>query len=514
MTSLSRRAGTSLLALALSATALSPVLAQTAPAPAATTQKTVAPAAPTPAAPTPAAAAAEAKRPAIESFTLDNGLQVVVLPDHRAPIATQMIWYRVGSADEERGQSGIAHFLEHLMFKGTKTHPTGEFSAAVAAIGGEENAFTSYDYTAYYQQVPVESLRQMMAFEADRMENLVLSDEAVLPERDVILEERRMRIDNEPGAQLSEAVDAALFANSPYGTPVIGWRQEMEKLSRDQAIAFYDKYYTPNNATLLVAGDVTLDQVREYAEATFGQVKRRAEPGERMRPQEPMPLAARTVSLSDPRVTQPSVQTTYLVPSENTGKPGEAEALDLLADILGGGTTSRLYRALVVDQGLAAGTGAYYQGTALDDGQFMTYGTPRGQATLEQVETAIDREIARLIADGVTPAELEAAKNRVRKALIYQRDNQTSMARRYGAALSTGQTIADVESWPDRIEAVTVDQVNAAARTYLDKKRSVTGTLLPATAASAAEAKAPAGSPAAAGAVDPAAAPAPGDTRS
>ncbi|ALN72367.1 pitrilysin family protein [Aureimonas sp. AU20] len=506
MTSPLRRLRASCLAALLAGSMLTPAFAQT-PAPQ--------PGAPAASAQTGAAAEAEAKRPKIESFTLANGLQVVVLPDHRAPIATQMIWYKVGSADETPGVSGIAHFLEHLMFKGTKTHKEGEFSNAVSAIGGEENAFTSYDYTAYYQQVPVEALRDMMGFEADRMENLVLTDEVVLPERDVILEERRMRIDNDPGAQLSEAVDAALFQNSHYGIPVIGWRHEMEKLSRDDAIAFYNRYYTPNNATLLIAGDVTLDQVRAMAEETFGKVKRRAEPGERDRPQEPEPRATRTVSLSDPRVTQPSVQTTYLAPSENTAKPGEAESLDLLADILGGGATSRLYRALVVEQGIAAGTGAYYQGTALDDGQFMTYGTPRGEATLEQVEKAVDAEVEKLVKDGVTPAELESAKNRVRKALIYQRDNQTSMARRYGAALSTGQTIAEIESWPARIEAVTVDQVNAAARAYLQKKRSVTGTLLPATAESSAEAKAPEGSPAAAGAVDPTAgAPVPGDTRS
>lgn len=504
-----RRAGASAIAILVALSA--PVLAQTAePAPA----RAEPPAASSPAGEA-AAAKAEAMRPAIESFTLDNGLRVVVLPDHRAPIATQMIWYKVGSADEPKGVSGIAHFLEHLMFKGTTTHKGGEFSAAVAAIGGEENAFTSYDYTAYYQQVPVEALKEMMGFEADRMENLILTDEVVLPERDVILEERRMRIDNEPGAQLSEAVDAALFQNHPYGTPVIGWRNEMEKLSRQDAIAFYDRFYTPNNATLLIAGDVTLDQVKAYAEETFGKVPRRADPGTRVRPQEPEPLAARTVTLTDARVTQPSVQTTWLVPSDNNGKPGQSEALDLLADILGGGSTSRLYRALVVDQGIAAGTGAYYQGTALDDGQFMTYGTPRGQATLDQVEKAVDAEVEKIAQGGVTEAELEAAKNRVRKALIYQRDNQTSMARRYGAALSTGRTIADVEAWPDRIEAVTVAEVNAVAKEYLQKKRSVTGYLLPAGADNSAEAKAPAGSPEAAGAVEPAeGAPVPGDTRS
>ena len=430
-------------------------------------------------------AEAEAKRPKNESFILENGLQVVVLPDRRAPVVTQMVWYKAGAADEVAGTSGIAHFLEHLMFKGTKTHPMGAFSNAVSDIGGEENAFTSSDYTAYYQQVPASALEQMMAFEADRMENLILSDEAVLPERNVILEERRQRTDNDPGAQLQEAMQATLYQNSHYGIPIIGWRHEMEKLSREDAIAWYDRYYTPNNATLIVAGDVTTEQVRELAEKTFGKVKRRAEPGDRaaLRATEPEPLAARTVTLTDARVTQPTMQRAYLTPSDTTAEPGEAEALDVLSDVLGGGTTSRLYRALVVDQAIAAGVGAYNSSTALKEGQFGVYGTPRGTADIARIETSIDAEIAKILKDGITPAELERAKNRVRKAVIYERDSQTALARRYGAAISTGRTIADVDSYPERIEAVTVDSVNAVARKYLQPKRSVTGYLLPAPAA-------------------------------
>ncbi|KAB0682601.1 M16 family metallopeptidase [Aureimonas leprariae] len=443
---------------------------------------------------------AEAKRPKIESFALANGLQVVVLPDHRAPVVTQMVWYKAGAADEVAGTSGIAHFLEHLMFKGTKNHKAGEFSSAVSNIGGEENAFTTSDYTAYYQQVPADALEEMMRFESDRMENLVLDDAAVLPERDVILEERRMRTENDPGAQLGEAMDAALYQNSHYGIPVIGWRHEMEKLSREDAIAWYDRYYTPNNATLIVAGDVTADQVRRLAEKTFGQVKRRAEPGDRAssRAVEPEPLAARTVTLRDARVTQPSMQRSYLAPSDVTAAPGEAEALDVLADVLGGGTTSRLYRSLVVEQGIAAGAGAFYQSGRVKEGEFGVYGTPRGDADLARVETAIEAELAKVLADGITPAELERAKNHVRKGVIYERDSQTSLGRRYGAALSIGRTIADVDSYPDRIEKVTVEAVNAAARKFLQPKRSVTGYLLPdGPAKAAAAAPEPAASPAA-----------------
>ncbi|MEQ8696047.1 MAG: pitrilysin family protein, partial [Bauldia litoralis] len=260
------------------------------------------------------------------TFTLDNGLQVVVIPDHRAPIVTHMIWYRVGAADDIPGKSGIAHFLEHLMFKGTKDHPEGEFSKVITSVGGSENAFTTNDYTAYHQSVAKQHLGLMMEFEADRMANLVLTDEAVLPERNVILEERRSRIDNDPGAQLAEAVGATLFQNSGYGIPTIGWPAEMAALDRDDAIAFYDRYYTPNNAILIVAGDVTEAEVRDLAEATYGKLPRSAEPPEQLRPREPEPLAARTVTLADPRVTQPTVQRSYVVPSYATGEPGEAAA--------------------------------------------------------------------------------------------------------------------------------------------------------------------------------------------
>ncbi|KQT55011.1 zinc protease [Aureimonas sp. Leaf454] len=452
--------------------------------PIATAQTTTPPTQPETAAATPAErmAEAEAKREKVSTFTLANGLDVVVLPDRRAPVVTQMVWYKAGSADEQPGTSGIAHFLEHLMFKGTKTHKAGEFSNSVSDIGGEENAFTTSDYTAYYQQVPAEALETVMAFEADRMENLVLSDEAVLPERNVILEERRQRTDNDPGSQLSEAVQATLFQNSHYGIPVIGWRHEMETLSREDAIAWYDKFYTPNNATLIVAGDVSADQVRTLAEKTYGKVQRRAEPGDRakLRATEPEPVAARTVTLTDQRVTQPSFSRVYLVPSDTTAKPGEAEALDVLADVLGGGATSRLYRQLVVGKGIAANVGAYNASSALKEGQFGFYATPLGEAGIAPLEAAIDEEIAKVQADGITPDELERAKNRVRKAVIYERDSQTSLARRYGAALSTGRTIADVDSYPERIEAVTVEAVKQAADAYLQKKRSVTGYLLPA----------------------------------
>jgi zinc protease len=428
------------------------------------------------------AAAQEAadKAPDITSFSLENGLEVVVIPDHRAPIVTHMVWYRVGSADEPPGKSGIAHFFEHLMFKGTTNHPAGEFGARIAEIGGSENAFTSYDYTAYFQTVAPDALGAMMEFEADRMRNLVLTDNVIGPERDVVLEERRSRIENNPQSLLGEEIQATLYQNHPYRIPVIGWMHEMEELNRTDAVAFYERYYRPNNAIVVVAGDVDAAKVRALAGATYGKLERGPDLPPRVRPQEPEQNTERTVTLRDARISVPSFQRSWVVPSYHTAEPGEAEALELLSEILGGGTRSRIYQKLVVETGLASSAGAGYSGTALDDSSFTIYGAPRGEARLDQVEEAIDAEIARLIKDGVTDKELEQAKKRYLRGAIFARDNADGMANVYGSALATGSTVADVKTWPDRLQAVTTDQVQAAARRYLESPRSVTGYLLPA----------------------------------
>src|SRR4051812_36818045 len=293
-----------------------------------------------------------------------------------------MLWYKVGSADETPGKSGLAHFLEHLMFKGTAKNPSGRFSQIVATIGGQENAFTSADYTGYFQRVPREELKSMMEHEADRMTGLLLTDEAVRPELQVVLEEQNMRVANNPAARLTEQMEAALYLNHPYGRPVIGWRPEMEQLNREDAIAFYQRFYGPNNAIVIVAGDVEPDQVRSLAETSYGKVERRFETKPRLRPQEPPPAAARSVTLADPRVEQPSVERSYLVPSAASAKRGESEALEVLGHILGGGSNSRLYRRLVVEQGLAVSAGAGYQGSALDASRFSVFGAPANAKTL------------------------------------------------------------------------------------------------------------------------------------
>ena len=439
--------------------------AQTAPSPS-----------PQQASPQQAAQDTAGQRPA--TFTLSNGLQVVVVPDHRTPVVTQMIWYKVGSADETPGKSGLAHFLEHLMFKGTSNHPAGEFSQTVIRIGGNENAFTSTDYTGYFQRVPRDQLAKMMGFEADRMTGLTLKNEEVLPERDVVLEEYNMRVANSPDARLSEQIMAALYLNHPYGRPVIGWHQEIEKLNREDALAFYKRFYAPNNATLVIAGDVTVEDIRPMVEKTFGPIAPQPEiPAKRIRPQEPEPAGPRTVTLADPRVEQPSVRRYYLVPSA-TAAGDDSVALDVLAQVLGSGSNSLLYRALVVDKPLAVSASAWYQGTAVDATQFAIAASPKPGVEFAQIEQTIDAVLAEVAQNGVSSDMLERAKTGLIAEAVYAQDSQSTLARWYGAALTVGLSLDDVMNWPRRIRAVSASQVRDAARTWLDKKRSVTGYLI------------------------------------
>ena len=423
-------------------------------------------------------AARAATGPEVTGFTLANGLEVVVVQDHRAPVVTHMIWYKVGAADETPGKSGLAHFLEHLMFKGTEKHPGAAFSQDVAAIGGQENAFTTEDYTGFFQRVPREHLKEMMALEADRITNLVLTDAVVKPELNVVLEEQNMRVANNPNARLSEQVDAALYLNHPYSRPTIGWRHEIEKLTREDALAFYKRFYTPNNAIVVVAGDVTPDEVKAAAEETYGKVAVRATIAPRLRPTEPVQEAPRTVTLADPRVEQPSVSREYLAPSDTTAKAGESEALDVLSHVLGSGANSRLYRTLVVDKGIALSAGAFYSGTALDYARFGVYAAPRPGVSLHDVEQGIDAVLNDVIKNGVTADELERAKNRLIADAVYAQDSQATLARWYGAALATGQTVDQVRTWPDRIRAVSADAIQQAAHIWLDRRHSVTGYLV------------------------------------
>ncbi len=413
-------------------------------------------------------------------FSLSNGMQVVVIPDHRSPVVTHMVWYKVGGADETRGVSGIAHFLEHLMFKSTEKIPVGEFSKIVSRLGGQDNAFTTHDATSYFQRVSKDRLPKMMEMEADRMVNLRLDEKEVLTERDVILEERRSRVENNPGAILSEQMSAALYQNHPYGVPVIGWYHEIAKLSREDAMTFYKHYYAPNNAILVVSGDVEADDVRKMAEDTFGKIPSNPSvKSERVRPQEPPELTARRLELKDPRAGNSSFHRDYITPSYTTAKPGEAEALDLMMKIAASGSTSRLYKKLVVEQHLASSAGGDYSGSGLDSGTLSVYAVASDGVPLSKVEAATDAVLADVAKNGVTEKELERAKNSYIADYVYESDNQATLARRYGWNLAVGRTVKDIEAWPENISKVTLDDIKKVAAQYLDTRGSVTGYLVP-----------------------------------
>lgn len=422
--------------------------------------------------------------PAITDFKLANGLDVVVIEDHRAPVVTHMIWYKNGSADDPLGKSGIAHFLEHLMFKGTKNNPQGTFSELIAGLGGQENAFTSNDYTAYFQRVAKEHLGVCMDYESDRMKNLVLTEEVVAPERDVILEERRMRTESDPSEELGEAMQAALFTHHPYGRPIIGFAHEIASLDRSDALAYYERFYSPDNAIVVVAGDVRPQDVIELAQLTYGSIPAYGRQFSRFRPREPEPRAHRRVTLADAKVEQPFYQSIFLVPSYHSATPGDAEALEVLAYLLGGGHTSLLFKTLVMDRKLAVSAGAHYQGTAVDDTRFYVYAVPAPGASLDTIDAAVGELIAEVAAQGVDEADLRRAKTRLIAETIYAQDNQAALARWYGASLATGLALDDVARWPQRIEQITAEGVNRAAH-WLDRRRGVTGFLLPAEARSA-----------------------------
>jgi len=414
----------------------------------------------------------------VTDFTLDNGMEVVVIEDHRAPVVVHMVWYRVGAADEPPGKSGIAHFLEHLMFKGTDEVGPGEFSKIVEANGGSDNAFTTWDQTAYFQRVAADRLGLMMQLEADRMVNLRLADEDVKTERNVILEERNQRTENDPGALFGEQRRAAQYLNSPYGIPVIGWKHEMETLNKADALAYYKTYYAPNNAVLIVAGDVSPDEVRALAERYYGPLAPSADLKPRGRPQEPPQLAERRLTYSDPRVAQPVLIRTYLAPERDPGAQKTAAALTYLAELLGGsGANSVLGDKLEFDTHKAIYTSAYYDGTSLDDTLFTIAIAPAPGVSLDEAEAALDTALAEFLRDGVDQQLFDSLKTQLKASEIYARDNIQGLARRYGEALTSGLRVADVQAWPDLLQSITPQDVMDAAHEVLNREHAVTGLL-------------------------------------
>jgi zinc protease len=424
------------------------------------------------------ASPAWAQRFGAESFSLENGLEVVVLPNHRVPAVSQMVWYKVGAADDPRGKSGSAHFLEHLMFKGTAAHPPGEFSALISQSGGRNNAFTTKDYTVFHETVAKDRLDLVMQLEADRMTGLVLDDGVVVPERAVVLEERRTRIDNDPAALLREQLTANLFLNASDRVPSIGWESEIRRLGTADALHFYRDWYMPNDAILIVAGDADTAEVRRLAEKNFGPLAARALPA-RVRLDEPEHKAAIRLEMKSEHVAQPSWRRLYLAPSHRAGATNQAYALEVLAEILGGGADSRLYRGLVVEGGIALSASADYAASAIGLSSFAIYATPKAGVAVGELEGAVEAQLNRLIEEGVDAGEVRRAEQRMQAAAIYAHDSLSGPANIVGAALAIGQTLDDVALWPDRIGAVTPAEIAEAARAVLTLKNSATGILLP-----------------------------------
>ncbi len=411
----------------------------------------------------------------VTTYQLQNGMDVVVIEDHRAPVVVHMVWYRSGSADEPPGQSGVAHFLEHLLFKATDTLESGEFSRVVAENGGSDNAFTSYDYTAYYQRVAADRLELMMQMEADRMNNLRLTPEDIVTERGVILEERNQRTDNNPNALAREQMRAVQYLNHRYGVPIIGWRHEMETLDMDDALDFYDLYYSPNNAILVVAGDVLPRDVFELANKYYGVIPAEENLPERFRSAEPPQTAARRLTYLDDRVAQPYVSRSYLAPERDPGDQETAAALVYLAELLGGSQfSSALGQALQFDTQTAVYAGAGYSGLSLDDATFNVTVVPAQGVTLSDAEAAMDQVLVDFLAADIDPDQMDRIRTQLRAQEIYALDNVEGIANRYGRALAMGLSVEDVQAWPEVLQSVTAEDVLAAAAEVLDSRRSVT----------------------------------------
>lgn len=417
-----------------------------------------------------------AKADQVTTYTLDNGMDVVVIEDRRAPVVVHMVWYRVGSADEPEGQSGIAHFLEHLMFKGTDVLEAGEFSQVVAVNGGRDNAFTSFDYTGYFQRIASDRLDLMMQMESNRMTNLALTDDDITFERRVVLEERSQVVESNPGAMAREQFMAAQYQNHRYGIPIIGWQHEIEQLDMPELLEFYRQHYAPNNAVLVVAGDVDPADVLAMAEQYYGPIPAKADLPDRIRPIEPPQRAERRVTYADPRVSVPYLVRSYLAPQRTSGTQQEAAALVYLAELLGGSPfTSDLGRALQFDSQLAIQTSASYSGMSLDQTTFSLVVAPATGVTLSEAEAAMDDVIAAFMENDIDPARMDAIRTQLRASEIYALDSTQGLARRYGAALTSGLTVEDVQQWPDILQSVTPEQIKDAAANLLNRNQAVTG---------------------------------------
>lgn len=411
-----------------------------------------------------------------EGFTLDNGLKVEVVEYHRAPVVTHMIWLKTGASEDPMGYSGVAHYLEHMMFKGTMTVPDGQYTKRIERMGGEHNAFTGADFTAYYVTIAKEHVPDVMKLEADRMQNL--RPTGFDSEREVIIEERRMRIDNQPEAMLAEKMAARLFADHPYGIPIIGWKEEMAKLTEDDVMEYYRTHYHPGSAVLVLVGDITAKEARPLAEKYYGDWRPASVPG-RARQAYAFLRAAERVSLSHPEVRDPVWARDYPAPGLVWGEKKQAFPLMLLSDLLGGGRTGYLYKRLVVERKLAVAADASYSPYALGPATFGVSLVPAKGISLKRLEQAYGEELQAFLKQDIVPHDLERVKNSLKAAAIYLRDGLQSQAFTLGQLLMLGYGADFTESWTKNIDAVEAKDIKEVAQTVLQEERSVTGVLLP-----------------------------------
>ncbi len=412
------------------------------------------------------------------SFTLANGLQVVVVPNHLAPVVTQMVWYKVGSADEVPGKTGLAHYLEHLMFRGTDNVAAGEFSKMIAAQGGNDNAFTSYDYTAYFETVAADRLPMIMSLEADRMQHLKIMPETAVPELSVVLDERQQRTENDPHGRFQEKTRHLLMPHHPYGAPVIGWKSEIEKFAVSDARRFYERYYAPNNSVVVISGDVVVEDVMRLAASIYGPVPKRNLSERRALRASSVPQKQHYMMM-DAGIEQAQVELEVVLPSYATQKNNEAAALEVIAEALDSGEVGVLYRKLVMERSLVSGLGTNYDPDARGDAVFTIAATPRPGVEPKKVEAALTEELGKLAETGMDAKAVVDAKERLKRSAIFARDSLMMPGYAFGMALTTGHSVGDVEMWPERLAAVSVDDVNSALRDLAGNPKRLMASLVP-----------------------------------
>lgn len=398
--------------------------------------------------------------------TLANGLKVIVKEDHRAPVLVQQIWYKAGSMDERTGKTGVAHVLEHMMFKGTHAVPAGEFSRQIAAAGGRENAFTSNDYTAYFQQLHKSKLPLAMKLESDRMQNLNLSENEFSREIKVVMEERRMRTDDEPHALLQEKMMAAVYLEHPYQHPVIGWMSDLESLSVNDARDWYRRWYAPNNATLVIAGDVKAGEVFALAQRYYGKIPRRVQPARRIF-SEPLQIGIKRLVVKAPAELPLLVMSFHapnIIDAKQDWKP---YALEMLAGVLSGNDSARLNKHLVREQQIASSVGAAFDSVSRGPGLFTLEAVPSAGKTAADMETALRGEIAQLIRDGVSETELKRVRAQVLAGEVYKLDSVFYQAMQIGQMESIGLGQKTIPVMLERLQAVTAEQVSLVAKEFL-----------------------------------------------